>query len=79
MIKTTLVDADKEKFILHSQMLVDGKTAAVSEMLQAHVNTRPTPKITEMPELIYMNFTYLLNQTANGDTQLRSRKLSLTK
>ena len=79
MIKTTLVDADKEKFILHSQMLVDGKTAAVSEMLQAHVNTRPTPKITEMPELIYMNFTDLLNQTANGDTQLRSRKLSLTK
>ena len=79
IIKTTLVDADKEKFILHSQMLVDGKTDAVSEMLQAHVNTRPTPKITEMPELIYMNFTDLLNQTANGDTQLRSRKLSLTK
>jgi acyl-CoA thioesterase FadM len=78
-IKTTLVDADKEKFILHSQMLVDGKTAAVSEMLQAHVNTRPTPKITEMPELIYMNFTNLLKQTANCDTPLRSRKLSLTK
>jgi acyl-CoA thioesterase FadM len=79
MIKTNLVDADKEKFILHSQMLVDGKTAAVSEMLQAHVNTRPTPKITEMPELIYMNFTNLLKQTANCDTPLRSRKLSLTK
>ena len=79
MIKTTLVDADKEKFILHSQMLVDGKTAAVSEMLQAHVNTRPTPKITEMPELIYMNFTNLLKQTVNCDTPLRSRKLSLTK
>jgi len=78
-IKTTLVDADKEKFILHSQMLVDCKTAAVSEMLQAHVNTRPTPKITEMPELIYMNFTNLLKQTANCDTPLRSRKLSLTK
>jgi hypothetical protein len=73
------VDADKEKFILHSQMLVDGKTAAVSEMLQAHVNTRPTPKITEMPELIHMNFTNLIKQTANCDTPLRSRKLSLTK
>ena len=79
MIKTNLVDADKEKFILQSHMLVDGKTAAVSEMLQAHVNTRPTPKITEMPELIYMNFTNLLKQTANCDTPLRSRKLSLTK
>ena len=45
VIKTTLVDTDKEKFILHSQMLVDDKTAAVSEMLQAHVNTIPTPKI----------------------------------
>ena len=79
MIKTTLVDADKEKFILHSQMLVDGKTAAVSEMLQAHVRTRPIPKITEMPELIYMKFTDLLKQTADCDTPLRSRRLSLTK
>ena len=78
-IKTTLVDADKEKFILHSQMLVDGKTTAVSEMLKAHVSTRPIPKITEMPELIYMKFTDLLKQTANCDTQLRSRRLSLTK
>ena len=79
MIKTTLVDADKEKFILHSQMLVDGKTAAVSEMLQAHVSTLPTPKITEMPELIYMKFTDLLKQTVACDTPLRSRRLSLTK
>ena len=79
MIKTTLVDADKEKFILHSQMLVDGKTAAVSEMLQAHVSTLPTPKITEMPELIYMKFTDLLKQTAACDKLLRSRRLSLTK
>ena len=79
MIKTTLVDADKEKFILHSQMLVDGKTAAVSEMLQAHVRTRPIPKIIEMPKLIYMKFTDLLKQTADCDTPLRSRRLSLTK
>ena len=78
-IKTTLVDADKEKFILHSQMLVDGKTVAVSEMLQAHVNTRPTPRITEMPELIYGSFTDLINQSADCHTPLRSRRLSLTK
>ena len=79
MIKTTLVNADKEKFILHSQMLVDGKTAAESEMLQAHVSTRPIPKITEMPELIYRKFTDLLKHTADCDTPLRSRSLSLTK
>ena len=79
VIKTTLVDADKEKFILHSQMLVDDKTAAVSEMLQAHVTTIPTPKITEMPELIYRKFTDLLKHTADCDTPLRSRSLSLTK
>ena len=60
-------------------MLVDGKTVAVSEMLQAHVSTRPTPKITEMPELIYMKFTDLLKQTADCATSLRSRKLSLKK
>ena len=79
VIKTTLVDADKEKFILRSQMLVDGKTAAVSEMLQAHVSTRPTPKIIEMPELIFMKFTDLLKQGAECDTPLRSRRLSLTR
>ena len=79
VIKTTLVDTDKEKFILHSQMLVDDKTAAVSEMLQAHVNTMPTPKITEMPELIHRSFTDLINQSAECHTPLRSRRLSLTK
>ena len=38
----------------------------------------PTTKSNEF-ELIYMNFTNLLKQTANCDTPLRSRKLSLTK
>ena len=79
VIKTTLVDADKEKFILRSQMLVDGKTAAVSEMLQAHVSTCPTPKIIEMPEFTYMKFTNLLKNTADCETPLRSRRLSLTR
>ena len=60
-------------------MLVDDKTAAVSEMLQAHVTTIPTPKITEMPALIYRKFTDILKHTADGDTPLRSRRLSLTK
>lgn len=79
VIKTTLMDTDKEKFILHSQMLVDDKTAAVSEMLQAHVNTIPTPKITKMPELLYNKFTDLLKHTAECVKPLRSRRLSLSK
>lgn len=79
VIKTTLVDTDKEKFILHSEMLVDDKTAAVSEMLHAHVNSVPTPKITEMPELIYKKFIDLLKQTTDCGTSLRSRRLSLNK
>jgi hypothetical protein len=60
-------------------MLVDDKTAAVSEMLQAHVDTSPTPRITDMPDLVYKKFTDLLKQTADCETPLRSRRLSLKK
>ena len=60
-------------------MLVNDKTVAVSEMLQAHVNTIPTPKITKMPELLYNKFTDLLKHTAECVKPLRSRRLSLSK
>lgn len=77
VIKTTLLDADKKKFILQSQMLVNDKKVATSEMLQAHVKTDPTPKITEMPQVIYDRFTDLLKQKNDVDMGLISRKLSL--
>ena len=77
VIKTTLLDADKKKFILQSQMLVNDKKVATSEMLQAHVKTDPTPKITEMPQVIYDRFTDLLNQKNDVSMGLVSRKLSL--
>ena len=77
VIKTTLLDADKKKFILQSQMLVNDKKVATSEMLQAHVKTDPTPKITEMPQVIYDRFTDLLKQKNDVNMGLVSRKLSL--
>ena len=77
VIKTTLLDADKKKFILQSQMLVNDKKVATSEMLQAHVKTAPTPKITEMPQVIYDRFTDLLKQKNDVSMGLVSRKLSL--
>lgn len=77
VIKTTLLDADKKKFILQSQMLVNDKKVATSEMLQAHVKTDPTPKITEMPQVIYDRFTDLLKQKNDASMGLVSRKLSL--
>ena len=77
VIKTTLLDADKKKFILQSQMLVNDKKVATSEMLQAHVKTDPTPKITEMPQVIYDRFTDLLKQKNDVSVGLVSRKLSL--
>lgn len=77
VIKTTLLDADKKKFILQSQMLVNDKKVATSEMLQAHVKTDPTPKITEMPQVIYDRFTDLLKQKNDVSMGLVSRKLSL--
>ena len=76
-IKTTLLDADKKKFILKSHMLVNGNKVATSEMLQAHVKTVPTPKITEMPQVIYERFTNLLKQTDDNKIKLSSRKISL--
>ena len=76
-IKTTLLDADKKKFILKSHMLVNGNKVATSEMLQAHVKTVPTPKITEMPQVIYERFTDLLKQTDYNKIKFSSRKISL--
>jgi len=49
---------------------------ATSEMLQAHINTNPKPKVTEMPLEIYEIFNKLLEQT-NKVVYRRSRKLSL--
>ena len=77
VIKTTLLDADKKKFILQSQMHVNDKKVAASEMLQAHVKTVPIPKITEMPQVIYDRFTDLLKQKNDSNVKLFSRKLSL--
>ena len=77
VIKTTLLDADKKKFILQSQMFVNDKNVANSEMLQAHVKTIPKPKITEMPQNIYDSFTDLLKQSNNSNIEFFSRKLSL--
>ena len=76
-IKTTLLDADKKKFILKSHMLVNGNKVATSEMLQAHVKTVPTPKITEMPQVIYERFNDLLKQTDYNKIKFSSRKISL--
>ncbi len=79
IIKTTLLDADKKKFILQSEMLVNDKKVATSEMLQAHVKTVPKPKITEMPQFIYEKFDDLLKQSNKSDLEPFSRKISLNK
>ncbi len=76
VIRTSLVDADKKKFILHSEMSVQDNLVATSEMLQAHINTNPKPKVTEMPHKIYESFNKLLEQTDKVFDR-RSRKLSL--
>ena len=78
IIRTSLLDTDKKKFILYSQMVVQDAIVATSEMLQAHVNTKPKPKITEMPTEIYKNLKKLLDQTPEVSTFRRSRKLALT-
>ena len=76
VIRTSLVDADKKKFILHSEMSVQDTLVATSEMLQAHINTNPKPKVTEMPLEIYEIFNKLLEQT-DKVVYRRRRKLFL--
>jgi acyl-CoA thioester hydrolase len=76
LIKTSLVATDKKKFILHSQMSVQNTVVATAEMLQAHINTKPKPRVTEMPTDIYESFRKLLGQS-NKVLYRRSRKLSL--
>jgi len=79
VIITTLLDSDKKKFILQSQMLVNDQKVATSEMLQAHVKTGPKPKITEMPQVIYEQFNDLLKQSGDVKMNFFSRKLSLSR
>ena len=76
VIRTSLVDADRKKFILHSEMFVQDTLVATSEMLQAHINTNPKPKVTEMPLEIYESFNKILELT-DKVLHRRSRKLSL--
>jgi len=61
---------------LHSQMSVQNTVVATAEMLQAHINTNPKPRVTEMPTDIYKSFRKLLEQS-NKVLYRRSRKLSL--
>ena len=77
VIRTTLLDADKKKFILHSQMLVNDEKVATSEMLQAHIKIEPKPKITEMPKVIYERLNDLLKQPGDVNIDFFSRKISL--
>ena len=77
VIKTSLLETDKKKFILYSEMCVKDKLVATSEMLQAHVNTNPKPHVSEMPRHIYDSFNKLLDQANKIHTFRSSRKLSL--
>ena len=77
-IETNLIDTDKQKFVLYSQMFVNNELVAVSEMLQAHVSKNPKPGITNMPEEIYDRFKQLKAQPRAKRRKFASRKILLT-
>ena len=77
-IETNLIDTDKQKFVLYSQMFVNNELVAVSEMLQAHVSKNPKPGITNMPEEIYDRFKQLKAQPLAKRMKFPSRKILLT-
>ena len=77
-IETRLLDTDKKKFILYSEMFVKNELVAVSEMLQAHVSKNPKPGITNMPEEIYDRFKQLKAQPRAKRRKFPSRKILLT-
>ena len=77
-IETNLIDTDKQKFVLYSQMFVNNELVAVSEMLQAHVSKNPKPGITNMPEEIYDRLKQLKAQPRAKRRKFPSRKILLT-
>ena len=77
-IETNLIDTDKQKFVLYSQMFVNNELVAVSEMLQAHVSKNPKPGITNMPEEIYERFKQLKFHPHAKSRKFASRKILLT-
>jgi len=77
-IETNLIDTDKKKFVLYSQMFVKKELVATSEMLQAHVSKNPKPAITNMPEEIYERFKQLKAQPHAKRRKFASRKILLT-
>ena len=77
-IETNLIDTDKQKFVLYSQMFVRNELVAVSEMLQAHVCKNPKPAMTNMPEEIYDRFKQLKAQPHAKRRKFASRKILLT-
>ena len=77
-IETNLIDTDKQKFVLYSQMFVKNELVAVSEMLQAHVSKNPKPAITNMPGEIYERFKQLKAHPHTKRRKFASRKILLT-
>ena len=77
-IETNLIDTDKQKFVLYSQMFVNNELVAVSEMLQAHVSKNPKPAITNMPGEIYERFKQLKAHPHTKRREFASRKILLT-
>ena len=76
-IETNLIDTDKQKFVLYSQMFVRNELVAVSEMLQAHVSKNPKPAITNMPVKIYDRFKQLKAQLPVKRMKFHSRRILL--
>ena len=77
-IETNLIDTDKRKFVLYSQMFVNNELVATSEMLQAHVSKNPKPAITNMPGEIYEKFKQLKAHPHTKRRKFASRKMLLT-
>ena len=74
-VRTRVLAVDERRFVLWADMLSAGDRVAVSEMVQAHVHQRPTPRLHPMPDRIVARLRAAV--TAPPEDAPRARPLAL--
>jgi acyl-CoA thioester hydrolase len=77
-IDTQVLDCDAKRFHLYQQMYDDDGLAAVSELMEMHVNQHPKPHSEPIPRSILQRLEQSVTlEGARADLSHRARKLAL--
>ena len=79
-VYTDLLAVTEKLFHLHCRMFSDGEEVAVSELVEMHVQRKPSPKGVTIPATILEKMNgYVLAPEAQEDIGRRSRSMSITR